>query len=170
MADLSADDPNAKHGNDPGFAAFGARRRVICRMRAWREVSTLASLRGRVNGPASTGWINGRATHDPALQAPIGWWSKTTRLHHAWARSPEHRPRSSVECSTLVRRGGVIRWRVLMLESALTFAILSLLAGVLGLLALAGLAASIAKILFLAFVLLFVASFVMKALRGQSVV
>jgi len=41
---------------------------------------------------------------------------------------------------------------------------------VFGFFSLAGLAASIAKILFLIFLVLLVASFVMRALRGQSVV
>jgi uncharacterized membrane protein YtjA (UPF0391 family) len=59
---------------------------------------------------------------------------------------------------------------VVMLGWALTFAILSLVAGVLGFFALAGFAASVAKILFLVFLVLLVASFVMRAIRGQSVV
>ena len=54
-----------------------------------------------------------------------------------------------------------------MLGWALTFAILSLVAGLLGFFALA---ASVAKILFLVFLVLLVASFVMRAVRGQSVV
>jgi uncharacterized membrane protein YtjA (UPF0391 family) len=41
---------------------------------------------------------------------------------------------------------------------------------VLGFFALAGFAASVAKILFLVFLVLLVASFVMRAIRGQSVV
>ena len=57
-----------------------------------------------------------------------------------------------------------------MLGWALTFAILSLVAGLLGFFALAGLAASIAKVLFLVFLVLLVASFGDVALRGQSVV
>jgi uncharacterized membrane protein YtjA (UPF0391 family) len=68
------------------------------------------------------------------------------------------------------RHGGANQTEVVMLGWALTFAILSLIAGVLGFFALAGLAASIAKILFLVFVVLLVISFIMRAVRGQSVV
>jgi uncharacterized membrane protein YtjA (UPF0391 family) len=67
-------------------------------------------------------------------------------------------------------RGGAVIMEVVMLGWALTFAILSLVAGVLGFFALAGMAASIAKVLFLVFIVLLVASFVMRAIRGQSVV
>ena len=56
-----------------------------------------------------------------------------------------------------------------MLGWTLVFAVLALVAGAFGFFALAGLAASIAKILFLVFVVLLVLSFVMRALRGQSV-
>ena len=53
---------------------------------------------------------------------------------------------------------------------ALLFVILAVVAGALGFFALAGVAASIAKILFLVFLVLLVVSFVLRAVRGQSVV
>ncbi len=55
-----------------------------------------------------------------------------------------------------------------MLGWALTFVILAVVAGFLGFVALAGLAAEIAKILLLAFVVLFFVSAVSNALRGRS--
>ncbi len=57
-----------------------------------------------------------------------------------------------------------------MLGWALLFFILALVAGVLGFGVLAGVAASIAKILFLVFLVVLVASFVIRAIRGQSVI
>jgi uncharacterized membrane protein YtjA (UPF0391 family) len=57
-----------------------------------------------------------------------------------------------------------------MLGWALTFLILALVAGFFGFFSLAGLAASIAKILFMIFLVLLIVSFVMRALRGRSVV
>jgi uncharacterized membrane protein YtjA (UPF0391 family) len=57
-----------------------------------------------------------------------------------------------------------------MLGWALLFAILSLIAGALGFFALAGFAAAAAKLLFFIFLILLVISFVMRALRGNSVV
>jgi len=57
-----------------------------------------------------------------------------------------------------------------MLGWALTFLILALVAGFFGFFSLAGLAAYIAKVLFLIFLVLLVVSFVMRALRGRSVV
>jgi uncharacterized membrane protein YtjA (UPF0391 family) len=56
-----------------------------------------------------------------------------------------------------------------MLGWALTFAILALIAWALGFFALAGLAASVAKILFVVFLVLLVVSFIVRALRGRSV-
>jgi uncharacterized membrane protein YtjA (UPF0391 family) len=81
---------------------------------------------------------------------------------------------------TFVVRRGTARWRArfadtsftgvrIMLGWALTFLILAIVAGLLGFIALAGIAASIAKILFFLFLALLVVSFVMRALRGQSV-
>ncbi|MDB5441388.1 MAG: hypothetical protein JWM33_3815 [Caulobacteraceae bacterium] len=57
-----------------------------------------------------------------------------------------------------------------MLGWALTFFIVALIAGALGFWVLAGAAAAIAKLLFLIFLVLLVASFVVRAIRGQSVV
>lgn len=57
-----------------------------------------------------------------------------------------------------------------MLGYAVVFAIVALLAAWLGFGALSGVAASIAQILFVVFLVLLVASFVMRAVRGRSVV
>ena len=57
-----------------------------------------------------------------------------------------------------------------MLGWALTFFILAIVAGLLVFVALAGIAAEIAKILFLVFLVLLVVSFIIRAVRGQSVV
>ena len=56
-----------------------------------------------------------------------------------------------------------------MLGWTILFAILAIAAGWLGL-SLAGAAAAIAKVLFFTFLALLVVSFVIRALRGQSVV
>ena len=56
-----------------------------------------------------------------------------------------------------------------MLGWSLTFAILALLAAFLGFGALAGFAASVAKLLFFISLILLVISFVMRAIRGNSV-
>jgi uncharacterized membrane protein YtjA (UPF0391 family) len=63
-----------------------------------------------------------------------------------------------------------VRGEMPMLGWALVFAVLALIAGVLGFAGLAGLAATIAKVLFVVFLVLLVASFVIRAIRGQSVV
>jgi uncharacterized membrane protein YtjA (UPF0391 family) len=55
-----------------------------------------------------------------------------------------------------------------MLSWALTFFILALVAGFLGFFGLAGLSAGIAKILLLAFVVLFIVSALAGALRGRA--
>jgi uncharacterized membrane protein YtjA (UPF0391 family) len=55
-----------------------------------------------------------------------------------------------------------------MLNWAITFFILAILAGLLGFFALAGLAAEIAKFLLIAFVLLFLVSALSGALRGRA--
>ena len=57
-----------------------------------------------------------------------------------------------------------------MLGWALLFVILAVVAGGLGFFALAGVAASIAKILFVVFLIVLVASFVIRAIRGESVI
>lgn len=57
-----------------------------------------------------------------------------------------------------------------MLGWALTFFIVAVIAGALGFWVLAGAAAAIAKLLFLIFLVLLVISFVVRAIRGQSVV
>jgi uncharacterized membrane protein YtjA (UPF0391 family) len=57
-----------------------------------------------------------------------------------------------------------------MLGWAIAFAILALVAGALGFFALAGLAATVAKFFLVVFVVLLVVSFVIRALRGGSVV
>ena len=57
-----------------------------------------------------------------------------------------------------------------MLGWAIVFAVLAVAAGYLGFMSLAGLAATIAKVLFVLFLVLLVASFVVRAIRGQSVV
>jgi uncharacterized membrane protein YtjA (UPF0391 family) len=57
-----------------------------------------------------------------------------------------------------------------MLGWALVFALLAFVAGALGYFALAGAAAGIAKLLFFVFLALLVVSFVVRALRGDSVV
>jgi uncharacterized membrane protein YtjA (UPF0391 family) len=57
-----------------------------------------------------------------------------------------------------------------MLGWAIVFAILALVAGALGFFALAGLAAVIAKALLFVFLILLVVSFIVRALRGGSVV
>jgi uncharacterized membrane protein YtjA (UPF0391 family) len=56
-----------------------------------------------------------------------------------------------------------------MLGWALIFFILALVCGYLGFFSLAGLAASIAQILFLVFLVILVLGFVVRAMRGQSV-
>src|SRR5262245_1835173 len=56
-----------------------------------------------------------------------------------------------------------------MLGWALMFFVLAVIAGWLGFFGLAGIAAGIAKILFLIFLVLLVLSFLVRALRGQSV-
>ncbi len=56
-----------------------------------------------------------------------------------------------------------------MLSWALIFFVLALICGYLGFFGLAGTAASIAQILFLVFLVLLVLGFVVRALRGQSV-
>ena len=53
---------------------------------------------------------------------------------------------------------------------SVVFAILAVIAGYLGFFALSAIAASIAKILFLVFIVLLVVTFLIRALRGQSVV
>jgi uncharacterized membrane protein YtjA (UPF0391 family) len=57
-----------------------------------------------------------------------------------------------------------------MLGWSITFAILAFVAGLLGFFLLASLAGAIAKILFFVFLVLLVGSFVLRAVRGQSVV
>jgi uncharacterized membrane protein YtjA (UPF0391 family) len=57
-----------------------------------------------------------------------------------------------------------------MLGWALVFLLLAIVAGVLGFGILAGVAASIAKVLFLLFLAVLVLSFVIRAVRGQSVI
>jgi uncharacterized membrane protein YtjA (UPF0391 family) len=57
-----------------------------------------------------------------------------------------------------------------MLGWALIFFILAVAAGILGFVALAGVAAAIAKVLFIVFLALLVAGFVVRAIRGESVV
>jgi uncharacterized membrane protein YtjA (UPF0391 family) len=56
-----------------------------------------------------------------------------------------------------------------MLGWALAFFILAVVAGWLGFFGLAGVAAGIAKLLFLVFLALLVVSFLVRALRGESV-
>jgi uncharacterized membrane protein YtjA (UPF0391 family) len=56
-----------------------------------------------------------------------------------------------------------------MLGWAIAFALLAIVAGFLGFFSLAGLAATIAKLLFIVFLALLVVSFLVRALRGQSV-
>jgi uncharacterized membrane protein YtjA (UPF0391 family) len=58
----------------------------------------------------------------------------------------------------------------IMLGWTLVFAILALIAGALGFVGLAGFAASVAKLLFFIFLILLVISFIMRAIRGNSVV
>lgn len=55
-----------------------------------------------------------------------------------------------------------------MLQWALTFLVLSLIAAFLGFFALAGLAAEIAKLLLVAFVILLLISVISGALRGRT--
>jgi uncharacterized membrane protein YtjA (UPF0391 family) len=57
-----------------------------------------------------------------------------------------------------------------MLGWAIIFALLAIVAGFLGFFSLAGLAAAIAKVLFVVFLVLLVANFVIRAIRGQSVI
>jgi uncharacterized membrane protein YtjA (UPF0391 family) len=57
-----------------------------------------------------------------------------------------------------------------MLGWALAFAVLAVIAFWLGFGALAGFAAAVAKLLFFVFLILLVISFVMRAIRGRSVV
>lgn len=57
-----------------------------------------------------------------------------------------------------------------MLGWAIIFGVLAMAAAYLGFGMLAGVAASIAKVLFLVFLVLLVVSFVVRALRGRSVV
>ena len=56
-----------------------------------------------------------------------------------------------------------------MLAWALIFFILAVAAGVLGFVALAGVAAAIAKVLFIVFIAILIAGFVVRAIRGESV-
>lgn len=57
-----------------------------------------------------------------------------------------------------------------MLGWAIVFFVLALVAGYLGFGMLAGVAASIAKILFVIFLVVLVAGFVVRAFRGRSVI
>ncbi len=57
-----------------------------------------------------------------------------------------------------------------MLGWALIFFILAIAAGLLGFFALAGVAAAIAKALFIVFLVVLVATFVVRAIRGESVI
>jgi uncharacterized membrane protein YtjA (UPF0391 family) len=57
-----------------------------------------------------------------------------------------------------------------MLGWSVVFAILAAVAGALGYFTLAGVAAGVAKILFFVFLALLVLNFVIRAVRGQSVV
>jgi len=56
-----------------------------------------------------------------------------------------------------------------MLGWTIAFAILALIAGALGFFALAGTLAAAAKILFVIFIVLLIASFIMRALRGGPI-
>jgi uncharacterized membrane protein YtjA (UPF0391 family) len=56
-----------------------------------------------------------------------------------------------------------------MLGWTLVFAVLALIAGFFGFMGLAGFAASVAKLLFFIFLILLVISFIMRAIRGNSV-
>jgi uncharacterized membrane protein YtjA (UPF0391 family) len=56
-----------------------------------------------------------------------------------------------------------------MLGWAIIFAVLAIIAGWLGFIGLAGVAAIFAKILFLVFLALLIATFVVRALKGDSV-
>ncbi|HEY5412223.1 MAG TPA: DUF1328 family protein, partial [Caulobacteraceae bacterium] len=81
--------------------------------------------------------------------------------------------RSLVSVLQLTPNLPLVLWyvnRIISLGWALTFFILAVVAGLLGFVALAGIAAEIAKILFLVFLVLLVVSFIIRAVRGQSVV
>lgn len=67
-------------------------------------------------------------------------------------------------------KGTITQRRFIMLGWSITFLILALVAGVLGFTGIAGTAAGIAQILFIVFLVLTVLSFVMRALKGRSVV
>jgi uncharacterized membrane protein YtjA (UPF0391 family) len=56
-----------------------------------------------------------------------------------------------------------------MLGWSITFFLIAVIAGLLGFFVLASLAAVIAKVLFFIFLVLLVASFIVRAVRGQSV-
>jgi uncharacterized membrane protein YtjA (UPF0391 family) len=66
--------------------------------------------------------------------------------------------------------GGGEAMEVDMLGWALIFFILAVAAGLLGFFALAGVAAAIAKVLFIVFLVVLVASFIVRAIRGESVI
>ena len=53
---------------------------------------------------------------------------------------------------------------------AIAVAAVPVIAGILGFVALAGVAAAIAKVLFVVFLVVLVASFIVRAIRGESVV
>ncbi len=57
-----------------------------------------------------------------------------------------------------------------MLGWAVVFALLAIIAGGMGFFALAGLSAAVAKLLFFVFLALLVLSFIVRAIRGDSVV
>jgi uncharacterized membrane protein YtjA (UPF0391 family) len=69
---------------------------------------------------------------------------------------------ASIGKSQMIRRRAMLGW-------ALIFFILAVVAGWLGFFGLAGVAAGIAKVLFLIFLVLLVLSFLVRALRGESV-
>jgi uncharacterized membrane protein YtjA (UPF0391 family) len=78
--------------------------------------------------------------------------------------------RSASRCFRAAAQAAASKGSRPMLGWSLVFLVLALVAGYLGFAALAGVAATIAKVLFLVFLVLLVVSFVIRAIRGQSVV
>jgi uncharacterized membrane protein YtjA (UPF0391 family) len=85
-------------------------------------------------------------------------------------RGPERPPPQPVDRRGRIWRRDKFERNRTMLGWAIVFAVLALIAGYLGFMSLAGVAATIAKVLFLVFLVLLVVSFIIRAVRGQSVV
>jgi uncharacterized membrane protein YtjA (UPF0391 family) len=126
-----------------------------------RQAAARLAIGGMVNSfaPAKLGDAVKVALCSRAIEGPARLWT-TGGVYAALAAA-----RALALASLLVvasATGALPLWPV--------FAILAVVAGALGFFALAGVAASIAKVLFIVFLVLLVVQFVIRAIRGQSVV